>query len=266
MKETVRRMSSSVVVLVAKAGDVVSFLPVARHLFQTEGVAPLWIVHRLYLSILLSVSYVQAVPVTFAITRTDLALKLAHTKSERVINATCHGKAWKGRRDLSYNQLAWESNGFGEHFHDTVNWPLVLDKRSADRESLLCQNYFTDERPVLLLHIGCGKSSPFREHALFSDGIRRKWAKRFKIVDLCEVNAVRLYDCCALLEKAALLITTDSVFLHLATVAPKLRVICLVNDNPFLASEPRYQPLFKCRYADALANLPQIHEKIISIL
>lgn len=252
--------------LPAKTGDIISFLPVANGIKDADGVPPFWIVHRLHLAILLGTSYVLPVPVTFAITRTDLALKLAHTKSERVINATCHGKAWKGRRDLSYNQLAWECNGFGEHFHDTVNFPLVLDKRSVVRESLLCLNYLTDERPVLLLHIGCGKSSPFRQHALFSDGIRRKWAKRFKIVDLCEVNAVRLYDCCALLEKAALLITTDSVFLHLATVAPKLRVICLVNDNPFLASEPRYAPLFKCRYAEALTNLPQIHEKIISIL
>lgn len=266
MTETVRRMSSSVVVLTAKTGDVINFIAVAKHLNDTEGSPPLWIVHRIYISVLLSVSYVIIVPVTFAITRTDLALKLAHTKSDRVINAVCHGKTYTGPRDRSYNFMAWECNGFGEHFHDTVNWPLVLDKRSADREAALCLNYLTDERPVLLLHIGCGKSSPFRQHALFSDGIRRKWAKRFKIVDLCEVNAVRLYDCCALLEKAALLITADSVFLHLATVAPKLRVICLVNDNPFLASEPRYQPLFKTRYADALTSLPQIHEKIVSIL
>lgn len=256
-------MNKTAVCLVAKYGDIANWLAIAQHIAEVEQEPPLWIVHRLYVPILLGVSYVVPVPVTYGITRTDLALRLAHTKAERVINATCHGKKYKGPRDRAYNFCAWSENGFGEHFCDTVGWPLVFDKRDAERETALCRQFIKDERPVMILNLACAKSSPFNHAALFEDKIRRKWAKRFQIINLCEVNCARIYDVLGLFDRAHVMITSDTAALHLATASPKLKVICLTNDNPFLASEPRYTPLFRVNYAQALTSVEKVHEAII---
>lgn len=259
-------MKPTAIVLMGRNGDIANFLGVARALWLHEGEKPLWFVHRSYLGILKGVMFVEPVPVVLDIHRVDLAMRLAKAKAVRVINATSHGKFYKGARDASYNFKAWADNGFGDHFHDVQGWPLLFDARDAQRESELVAQHITGDKPVMLLSLARAKSSPFPNHALFEERIRRKWGKVFQIVDVQTVAASRIYDLLGLMDKARVLITVDTATLHLATAAPTLKTICLTNDNPFLASRPRYQPAFITTYSQALSSLERVHEAVVRTL
>lgn len=259
-------MSPSAIILLGRNGDLANALPIARHLFTVDGEKPLWFVHRQYLAILKGVAYVEPVPVVLDLHRVDLAMRLAKSKAVRVINATSHGKFYKGARDASYNFKAWADNGFGEHFHDLERFGLLFDNRCPERESELVTHHITGDKPVMLLSLARAKSSPFPNHALFEERIRRKWGKVFQIVDVQTVAASRIYDLLGLMDKARVLITVDTATLHLATAAPTLKTICLTNDNPFLASRPRYQPAFITTYSQALSSLERVHEAIVGAI
>lgn len=256
-------MKRSCVILHGKSGDLANFLPIAKHLHDTEGEKPLWIVHRLYMSLLLGAKYVEIMPHVVDFHRVDIALRLAKTMATRVINATSHGKFYKGTRDQSYNFKAWADNGFGDHFHDLKGYGLVFDNRDPEREATLISQFITGDRPVLLLSLAKAKSSPFPHHALFEERIRRKWSKVFQIVDLQTVHCSRIYDLLGIMDRARVLITADTATLHLATAAPTLKTICLTNDHPFLASRPRYEPIYQTSYSQALANLERVHEALV---
>jgi hypothetical protein len=256
-------MHKNAVVLIGRNGDLANAIPMAKHLHDTTGEKPLWFVHRMYLAILKGVTYVEPVPVVLDLHRVDLAVRMAKEKAATIINATSHGKFYKGARDASYNFKAWVDNGFGDGFHDLVKYPLVFDARDAERESILASQVITTDKPVMLISLARAKSSPFAHHALFEERIRRKWGKVFQIVDLQTVNAARIYDLLGLMDRARILITADTATLHLATAAPTLKTICLTNDNPFLASRPRYQPVYQTSYSQALSNLEQVHEAIV---
>jgi hypothetical protein len=256
-------MNKTGIVLLAKNGDLLNFLPVAKHFHDTTGEKPLWFVHRMYLAVLLGCSYIQPVPLVVDIHRVDVALRMAREQAKKVINATSHGKFYKGSRDQSYNFKAWADNGFGDSFHDLKNFGLVFDNRDAERESILVSQAITTDKPVMLISLARAKSSPFAHHALFEERIRRKWGKVFQIVDLQTVHAARIYDLLGLMDRARILITADTASLHLATAAPTLKTICLTNDNPFLASRPRYQPVYQTSYSQALGNLERVHEAIV---
>lgn len=249
--------------LLARNGDIINSLAMARYLHNLDGEKPLWFVHRQYLAVLKGASYVEPVPVVMDLHRVDLAIRMAKTKATRVINATSHGKFYKGSRDQSYNFKAWDDNGFGDHFHDLKGWPLQFDNRDPEREATLISQFITGDRPVLLLSLAKAKSSPFPHHALFEERIRRKWAKVFQIVDLQTVHCSRIYDLLGIMDRARVLITADTATLHLATAAPTLKTICLTNDHPFLASRPRYEPIYQTSYSQALANLERVHEAVV---
>jgi hypothetical protein len=256
-------MTPSAVILLGRNGDLMNALPIAKRLHDLDGQKPLWFVHRTYLAVLLGATYVEPHAIVCDLHRVDIAVRLAKTKAGRVINATSHGKFYKGSRDQSYNFKAWADNGFGDHFHDPVQYPLVFDARDPEREATLVSQFITGDRPVLLLSLAKAKSSPFPHHALFEERIRRKWGRVFQIVDLQTVHCSRIYDLLGLMDQARILITADTATLHLATAAPTLKTICLTNDNPFLASRPRYQPVYQTSYSQALSNLECVHEAIV---
>lgn len=256
----------SVVLLLAKAGDICNWLACAKHISETDGEPPTWIVHQLFEPLLRGVSYVKAVTVRHDIRRVDIALKLAESmKPEKIWNSQSFGKYFKGPRDRPYNRLAWDLNGFGEHFHDLAGWPLVFDRRDAEREAALIARHTRPDKPTLLLCLRCAKNSPFSSHAIVGESIRRRWTKRFHIVDICGVRSPRFYDLVGLMEKSALLVTTDTAPLHLATTAPSMKVIALVNDKVFLGSECRYEPLLRLRYGEVLKRMADVHAAIASL-
>lgn len=249
------------IILMARLGDVCNFLPVALDVFKRTGNKPDWYI-SLHFASIFGVSYVNPIKIQFAYERTDLAIALAEKSGATVMMAQTFGRLWRGRHDICYNRLAWVNTGYGEHFDDTVKFPLIFDRRDPEREARLCERVLTGTKPVLLLSIACGRSSPFAAHHLFSEAIKRKWETHFQIVDLCKTRASRVYDILGLMEKAALLVTGDSFAVHLAAAVQKLPVVFLCNNEPFLASDTRCNVVLRLRYAEWFARIQEVHGAI----
>jgi len=257
--------NATAIVQLGKYGDICNLLPIAKHL-NDSGNTPHWVVGINYMSILAGVDYVHADPVHFNVTRIKDALGYAQASYGTVLNGQPYGKDYAGPKDDSYNLLAWKSCGFGEHFDDTNRFPLVFNKRDFDREDFLAEQHGCKKKnegaPLILLAIGCARSSPFPSRAVFADAIQRKHGGRCKIVDLCDVKAARIYDLLGLLERASLLITADTYALHLAAATPMLPVVALVNDRPFLSTRPRCRVVLRLKYSEAIDRMKEVHQAV----
>lgn len=260
-------MVKHLICLLAKNGDLINFAPIAKHLFDSSGERPLWIVHKLFEPTLRGFSYIESKSVAFDFRRVDLALKVAGSiKHGRLLVGTTFGKFYGGDKSVSHNCTAWKANGFESNFYDTNNFGLVFDRRDATREAALVKRHCQTDKPLLLLNVGCAQSSPFPSREVFSAAIQKRWSKHFKILNLCDVRSPRIYDMLALLERAAILITADTAIQHLAAAVPGLPVVYLHGDKFFLAAEPRYKPAFRCSYSEALKKMEHVNAAIAGSL
>lgn len=255
---------STAICLLGRTGDCINLLPCAKHIYDSTGEKPFWVVSKTYLLTLLGCDYLIPDAVHFSIHKTQHAMEYAQAKYDNVLNGNAWGKSWKGRRDAAFNYLSWENIGYGKHFEDTEGFPLVFDKRDVERENFLVTRHIQGTRPLILTCLGCSKSSPFHHHQQLQDIIVRKWGQSCQIINLCGVKAARIYDLLALFDRASCLVTTDTAALHLATATPDLAVVALLNDNPFLATRPRCKVLFSTHYALALQHVSDIHAGIFS--
>jgi hypothetical protein len=148
-----------------------------------------------------------------------------------------------------------------EDFFDTTRHPLVLDKRDLTREQFLVSRLVTGNKPLLLLNVSCGKSSPFPSRHVFQRAILRRWSGEFECLDLCKVKAGRVFDLLGLLDRAKSLITTDTAVLHVAA-ASQVPVIALVHNATFRATAPRCNCVLKMTYAEAVGGMASVHHTI----
>jgi hypothetical protein len=160
----------------------------------------------------------------------------------------------------SFQKQAWLLAGRLHEWDDCL--PLVFDRRSPEREQqLLDANGFKkqNKKPVLLLAVDGGVTSPFPHAKLLRELVVAKFGKQYRIIDLpmVEKPAGRVYDLLAVMERSALLITIDSMPLHLAWACRELPVFALTNDrdaagNPSLWHGAPWRPnhLWYCRYSD----------------
>lgn len=246
---------------VAKHGDLVNIAPIFKHLHDS-GNTPAVVANLNFISTLKGFSFVKIDAVHYTMSKLDLAMEYAKSRYETVLNGQPFGKAYKGPREAPYNVLAWKSLGFGEHFDDTKNFPLIFDRRDKERESFLVTTHRRGTRPLVLLSVGCSRSSPFATHHTFSEAIKRKHGHYCEILDLCNVKAARLYDLLGLFDVASLLITGDTSALHLAAASPALKTIVLNNDNPFLASRPRCNVVYRTTYNQVADKMAEIHAAV----
>lgn len=249
---------ATAVLATSKHGDLVNLGPIFKHLHDS-GNTPTVIANFNFFSTLKGFSYVKIDAVHFPMSRNDLALEYAKNNYSTVLNAVTFGKSWKGPRDVPYNVLAWQNVGYGEHFDNTKDFPLIFDRRDAERESFLVTQHRRGNRPLVLLSVGCSRSSPFATHGAFSEAIRRKHGHYCEILDLCSVKAARLYDLLGLFDVATVLITADTSALHLATASPALKVVALTNDKPFLSSSPRCNVIYRTTYNQVSDKMNEIH-------
>lgn len=247
--------------ILSKFGDICGILPIAKHL-SDSGNKPAMVVNMNFASILRGVSYALPDIVHFPMSRLDLGREYAKNKYATVLECQPYGKGYKGRRDVPYNLLAWQCAGFGQHFDDTKNFPLIFDRRDKERESFLVTTHRRGDKPLVLISVGCSRSSPFATHHAFSEAIKRKHGHYCEILDLCNVKAARLYDLLGLFDVASLLITGDTSALHLAAASPAMKTIVLNNDNPFLASRPRCNVVYRTTYNQVADKMAEIHAAV----
>lgn len=258
-------MKPTCMLMLGRNGDLLNVFPIARHFALQTGSPVPFVVSAQYLTLVRGVTYIEPDPVHFAFFRVDHALAYARSKYENVMCPQVWGmyamKYGRRREDgVSYNVAAWIACGLTiEDFRNTEAFPLVIDRRDNEREQLVCRRALRGaNRPILLYNLACGKSSPFASHQTVKAAIEKTWGHICTCINLCNIKAARIYDLLGLLDRAAILITTDSAILHLAA-ASKVPVIALVNNNPWQATEPRCNLVLKLRYADALEGVKEIH-------
>ncbi len=162
----------------------------------------------------------------------------------------------------SYQFSQWKACGFTKA--QLLEWPLVFDRRSPERETELSRHYMgmAGKKPYVLYNFS-GISNPVS----FEPEIMRALApirRHFEMIDLSRIRAHRIYDLLGLYDRAACLITGDTSTLHLAAASPVPMIALLANDGA--GSIPRGNTVLKLRYRELRAKVDEIKTVIEKIL
>lgn len=278
---------SRILIQTGRLGDVINVLPLLHADYHRTGQKSQLMVARDFAPLLDGCSYLD--PLVWDGDYMDLegAVKLARTLSDDVVVTSLHGTAeavekyaygqigQKHRTASSFQKEAWLLAGRLDEWDDCL--PLVFDRRNPEREKkLLGMNGFMAKgkrKPVLLLALE-GVTSPFPYASLLRELVQLKFGRDYRILDLpmVEPNVGRIYDLLAVMENSSLLITTDSMPLHLAWACRDLPVFALTNDrdpkgNPSLWHGAPWRPnhLWYCRYHDWPERAVEMIETIARI-
>jgi hypothetical protein len=279
-------LKESCCIHLGKYGDLMVLMPGWKHSFDKTGIRPLVMVSQEFANLFDGVSYVRpwAVPlhwygecgkariiadkefgaenVTFPKWWDDPTFVPPPVPSEKV-NLTIRDKkvcvpkkSW-----FSYMSSQWTSAGFDI---DRLFEPVVFDRRDMAREQKLVADTFKTRNPKIL--VCCqksGSSSPFpfepEVHALL-----RKYSDTHEVVDISTLKAHRIYDLLGLYDRAALLITSDTATLHLASSSFIPYIAFIQNGGG--GSLPRGQCHLTVRYADAVKRMPEVDYVVANLV
>lgn len=143
----------------------------------------------------------------------------------------------------SFQASQWRYAGFT--MDQMMQWPLVFDRRSALREQELRHRYFRTDKPKLLVNLSKNGTSPF---GAAQQAYAMLHMAHMEIVNLAAINAHRIFDLLGLYDHAALLVTSDTSTLHLAS-ASKIPYIAFIN-NGGAGSVPKGNCVLSIRYGE----------------
>lgn len=231
----------------SKNGDVLNVLPFLYQKFSETGHPQVLCVSQEYVSALSGCSYIE--PFVWAGDWTDLngALKQAQAKFKTVVSLSTYGKQLTlAKQTPSFALEQWRLGGALDKF-DTV--PLVFDKRDRVREQALIDKYLTDE--PFILFADHSQSSPFDQTDNLVQLLKGTFGTTHRILRLSEVHAEQIYDLLALYERAAVLVSIETMHLHLSQ-ACGVPVIALVTNTPEMWHGTAWHQNFylHCRYCD----------------
>lgn len=244
------------IVSLRRYGDIVNLLPVVRFLSEKQNAPIKLVVHRSFSPVLDGVSYAE--PIIWDGNMDD---PIPAAKAHGAINAQIHGIGLKPNRSIGdYAKTAWNQLGYFWNRHV----PLVFDKRDRERESKLASDTFKTELPKILVKLN-GFSSPFPHTTEVIQRLADEFGSMAEIVNLDTVNAERIYDLVGLMDRAACLVSADTVTLWLSK-ASKVPVVAFHNPKPFLGSPPVGNVLVRTPYSEVLEKWGPIATAIHSTL
>lgn len=244
------------VVLLGRIGDIINFLPILKHINDNYA-KPHLVIAREFLPLLDGVSYVEPHPVDLANDQLLPAIKLAERQFKHVIVGQVWGKSWaQPKLTDSYNKESWRQAGFLNRFNDPTMMP-VFDRRNLAREAALFAKLDVPGKPMILVKLDGGVSSPCPQCPTLWEPIRAAFGDNFNLVNLSDVRAERIYDLLTLFDRAAALISVDTSLLHLAA-ASSVPYIALTNPAAWLGTSPRGNCAGRLTYAQALAEPGQV--------
>lgn len=224
-------MAQPIIVCLGRYGDICNALPLAYHLSE-KGEKPKFVVSDEFWTVLDGVSYVQPVVWKFnykELPRTITELR-RHDREDAIICQT-YMHPDTSRTTDSYQREAWRHAGYLGEFG---NHPLVFDRRDIIRENgldlqacLRTEGYHAKKRTILVS--GQSVSSPFKPDIVSE--IKKEF-KDFNVVDLAKVQGSRIYDLLGMMEKADLIVSVDTVHIHLAN-AVETPLIAIINNGWF---------------------------------
>lgn len=254
-----KRAGSVVIVQLGRYGDIVNSLPIALHIHNTYG-KPYYMVCRGFADIFDGISYVEPFVVDLKDNDLNAALALAHTNFEHVIQTQIWGANYHQEKTVqAYNQEAWRIAGFLPKFTDT-SWRPVFDKAKFTPVEDIPQIRLSG-KPLMLTNLTCGASSPFEEGPQLLKAIIKLWGREFQVLDIGSLRLPHIYDLFPLIDRAALLISIDTVHLHMAamTATP---VVALVNPHEWLGTLCRCNVVRHLTYKEVVAHPQLVHDAI----
>lgn len=204
-----------------RSGDVVTALSIAKHLYTGSPVR--FLTCKEYAPILEGCSYVSAVVWKWDYSKLQDALYWLrrHNITKPVVaQSYCHPDC---NRSLPYQEDAYRIAGFQNLFGAL---PLVFDRRNRDREWKLLETLPVGKPWVAVATEGISSPCPSVKDLIPT--LVEQYPE-YEFLDLSKIKAFRLYDMLAILDFCSLLISVDTVWLHLARAA-KCPVFSIVND------------------------------------
>lgn len=229
------------IVCLGRLGDILNAFPIAEQVYKREGVKPKFVAAKAFWEILQSASYLE--PVVWDVDYKDIGthvqrFKAANPKTQTIV-AQWYGYHQDQRKLTdSYQKEAWRIAGFLPEFG---KHPLTIDQRDAYREADLLEStlrpFLTNPRPFVLVGLS-GHSSPFKMAYKCLETLR-KGIPEFDIIDLSQIKAKRPQDLLALYDSAKLLVSSDTLHLHLSR-ASQVPVVSIRNDGWFGSVVPEH--------------------------
>lgn len=248
--------------ILGRHGDITNILPVLRD--QAIRLArPLPVVVSAECAPLFDgTSYIDPVPLDLPCDQLSRAEEWARKRYQVVRTVQVWGDGQSRVQALPhYNENAWLMAGRANDFKSPGLRP-VFDCRSPKRESKYLERLASGDKPILLLAARGGYSSPFRDYHAISNSIQSSLGNIFQIVDLDLLKYHRIFDLVGIMEAASVLVSADSVHLHLAAACQVPVVAMLSNRNHWAETSTRCRTVWKGNYLAALRSIGAIIETI----
>ena len=239
IKREINREGKLGVVQVGRYGDIVNALPAIRALGEREGITPSVVVAKEFASILDGVSYVRADVWDGPYDKLTDAVEYAKARYDSVVVGTVWGSDSPVVKKCSaYNVDSWERLGALQRWGEPMPPSFDLRDRVREREVINKVLPWTQE-PIVLLSLTSGKSSPMPNGALIKSGLMKKFHGQCRFVDLDGSVFSHIYDVLGLMDFADALITSDTVWLHLAADTNVPVAALLSPQGGWYQTEPR---------------------------
>jgi hypothetical protein len=240
-------------VCLGKAGDILSAAPIFYHEFWATGRKPVVVVSREYYRVIGRMNYIE--PFIWENSWTDLkgAIKEAKKHFEQVVVAQIFGKDFPFQHKTPSFQLdQWVRAGCVESWD---NLSLVLPRPRNAKE--LAAKHLGSKSAIL--YADHSQSSPFPHKEKLAKLLHDRFGADHSIVRLSEIRLENPLDLLALLDAADLLVTIETMALHLSA-ASGTPVIALVADKPGTWNGSAWSKRFRghFRYGDFERRTPEI--------
>lgn len=210
------------IVALGRAGDLINLLPLAYFISRNGGCD--WLVGEEFAQILEGVSYVNPLTWSGGLETYDRAVRFARRSCPDPRYAQCHHNPDQTRQMRSFCDESWRLAGYK---YRNV-WPLIFDRRNPKREKALIKKYIDSKRKNVLVGT-LSLSSPFPKA---NELIAKLRGLDANIIDLDQIKAERIYDLIGLYDHADLIVSVDTVHVHLAR-ACYTPLMAIVNDGWF---------------------------------
>lgn len=229
-------MAQPVIICLGRYGDIMNALPIAHELSKS-GEKPKFCCSQQFWEVLDGCSYVQ--PVVWGIEYMQLPTAIKYTAGHNPIVCQSYRHPDSTHQTDSYQKESYRHAGWLDRFYKI---PLVFDKRSPEREAALASK--VPDKAILFA--GTSISSPFPPAPAVLAALRREFGED-RVIDLSTIKASRVYDLLGVYEKSALIVTTDTMHIHLSR-ACQTPVVAMIN-NGWFGSVPHANAV-GIRYAD----------------
>ena len=258
-KSVVKKAGSICIVQLGRYGDIANMLPVALHIHNTYG-KPYWMVNRKFVGIFDGVSYVEPFVVDLKENHINEGLALAQCNFEHVIQTQIWGENYHQEKQAeSYNKEMWRMAGFLPQFTD-LTWRPLFDRITFPKPEEIRQVRLNG-KPLMLTNLTCAASSPFEGGQELLRSVIEMWGSEFQVLDVGAVRLPRIYDLVPLIERATVLVSIDTVHLHLAAMTPT-PVVALVNPHEWLGTICRGNVVRHLTYKEVASRPHLVHEAI----